>query len=388
MSERDKAPGTPRRPPSPASGGKRRERDPLEGDGKRRKASRDSCSTQPPLACASPQSAAGPSHVNNTAVSLPSEVNYDRLSNLLGVLIDKLDKPAVPTVSVEADFNFPPSDDEAAEVSRCLPEADPLDDLDLLTTTATQSTGDTVVDAEFQKALAEFAGHFHGEEETGEPLSDRLAAILNASLRRRPSSDGVKLTCDKIKLPGNVPNLKVPATNPAITKAMSVGGKLVDTRLSLTNKLLTKALVPIACCINDIGDRKEKPLNSYLDGLNNSLRLLASAVNYINQLRKEVARTHVNDSALAELCNWDCEVGKDDLFPFDVVKKCEEIHKSRKLGRPNFRTYKAPGKRFASPRQLPTRPHPQQSRPRHQTRPFLGQRPPQGRGMPRHRTPQ
>lgn len=388
MSERDKGPGTPRRPPSPASGGKRREKDLLEGDGKRRKASRDSSSTQPPPACASPQSAAGPSHISDTAVPPSSVVNLDKLSTLLGALIEKLDQPTVPPVSVEADFTFSPSDDEAAEMSRCLPEADPLDDLDLLTATASQSTGDSVVDADFQKALDEFSGHFQGEEETGDPLSDRLAGILNASLRRRPSSDGVKLTCDKIKLPGNVPNLKVPATNPAITKAMSVGGKLVDTRLSLTNKLLTKALVPIASCISDIGDKKGKPVYFYLDGLNNSLRLLTSAVNYINQLRKEVARTHVNDSALAELCNWECEVGKDDLFPFDVVKKCEEIHKSRKLGRPSFRPYKAPGKRFASPRQFPSRPHSQQPRPRQQTRSFLGQRPPQGRGMPRHRAHQ
>ncbi|XP_063856582.1 uncharacterized protein LOC135098244 [Scylla paramamosain] len=386
MSEREKGSGTPRRPPSPASGGKRREKDLLEGDGKRRKASRDSSSTQPPPAC--PQSAAGPSHIGDTAVPPSSEVTLDKLSTLLGALIERLDQPAVPPVSVETNFTFPHSDDEAAEAPRCLPEADPLDDLDLLTAPATQSTGDSVVDADFQKALDEFAGHFRGEEETGDPLSDRLAGILNASLRRRPSSDGVKLTCDKIKLPSNVPNLKVPATNSAITKAMSVGGKLVDTRLSLTNKLLTKALVPIACCISDIGDKKDKPVNYYLDGLNNSLRLLTSAVNYINQLRKEIARTHVNDSALAELCNWECEVGKDDLFPFDVIKKCEEIHKSRKLGRPTFRPYKAPGKRFASPRQLPSRPHSQQPRPRHQTRSFLGQRPPQGKGMPRHRAHQ
>lgn len=253
MSERDKALGMPRRPPSPASGEKLHDRNSLEGDVKWRRATRDRCSTQPPLTCASLQSVAGLSHVDNTVVSPSSEVNLDRLSTLLGALIDKLDKLAVPTMSAEVDFNFLPSDDETAKVSRCLPEPDPLDDLNLLTTT--QPVSDTVVDVAFQKALVEFAGHFHSEEETGDPLSDRLAGILNASLRCRPSSDGVNLTCNKIKLLGNVPNLKVPVTNPAIIKAMSVGGKLVDTWLSLTNKLVTKALVPIVRCINDIGDK-------------------------------------------------------------------------------------------------------------------------------------
>lgn len=66
-----------------------------------------------------------------------------------------------------------------------------LNDLDLLI--ATQPTCDPVVDAAFQKALNELAGHFHGKEETGNPLSNHLVCILNASLRGHPSSDSVKL---------------------------------------------------------------------------------------------------------------------------------------------------------------------------------------------------
>ena len=97
---------------------------------------------------------------------------------------------------------------------------------------------------------------------------------------------------------------------------VSVGGRLIDAWLSYTNGLLAKALVPVAQCISDIGERKVNPVNHYLDGLNNSLRLLTSAVSYLNQLWKEV-----HDSALADICKWDCEVGTAELFPFDVLKK-------------------------------------------------------------------
>ncbi|XP_063872026.1 uncharacterized protein LOC135106689 [Scylla paramamosain] len=125
MSDRGKALGTPRRPSSPASGGERRERDPLEGDAKRRKASRDSCNTQPPAAGASQPRVAGPSHVNDTAVSPSSEGKLDQLSTLLNALIDKLDKPTAHPVSSGADYSgfldFSPSDDEAAEASRVCP---------------------------------------------------------------------------------------------------------------------------------------------------------------------------------------------------------------------------------------------------------------------------
>ena len=103
--------------------------------------------------------------------------------------------------------------------------------------------------------------------------------------------------------------------------------------------------MPVAVCLSDIGEKKEKPVSSYLDGLNNSLRLLTSVGNYINHLRKEVARFHVDDSALAELCKWDCEVGESDLFPFDVSKHCDELHKTKRLGRPPSHPYRTAGPR-------------------------------------------
>lgn len=239
----------------------------------------------------------------------------------------------------------------------------------------------------FIQALDEFSGIFHSEEKKDQPLSDRLASILNDSLRRRPSTEGVKTACSKIKIPSNVPNMTVPATNSAITKAMSVGGKLLDTRVCHTTGVLVKALVPIAQCINDIGEKRGKPIASYLSDLNNTLRLLTSAVNYLNQVRKEVARIHVSDSALAELCKWECEVGRDDLFPFDVIKKCDEIRKTRQLGRPSSRPYRYNRARRQAPHGQDSRKstYPQTRRP--SQRPFLGHRAPQGRGTQAYRFP-
>lgn len=151
------------------------------------------------------------------------------------------------------------------------------------------------------------------------PLADCLANILNASLRCRPTSDGVKSTCGKIKLPSNVANLTVPVTNKAITSAMSIGGKLIDAQLFFTNGLFTKALVSVAQCISDVGEWKGKTVSHYLEGLNNGLRLLSSAVNYVNQLRRDVAQIHVNDSALVDFCRWKCEVVREELLSFDVT---------------------------------------------------------------------
>lgn len=214
----------------------------------------------------------------------------------------------------------------------------------------------------------------------GDPLSDRLASILNVSLRRRPNSDTVKTICSRLKVPNNVPNMKVPETNSAITKIMNVGGKLLDARLAHTNNILLRALVPLALCISDIGEKTGKPLKTYLEGFNDSLRLVVSAFNYINHLRKKVIRFHVNDTALSDLCKGGCEVGTDELFPFDVVKKCDEIHKTKKLGRPAFRPYKFDRKKAVHQfRQGTRKPPPNRSKSSFSSRPFLGQRQSWGR---------
>ncbi|MPC30784.1 hypothetical protein E2C01_024053 [Portunus trituberculatus] len=216
----------------------------LSSDGKKRKRCSVDDSTPPP--CASPPSLPGPSLAGATSESavFGDRVALDRLSSLVSGLIDKLNRtPAPPNASTDTGNDFSgfhalsSSEDEAGVAPASQP--DPLDGLDHL-------TRDDDEDEDFLRALGDLSGHFHGEEEKGEPLADSLATILNASLRRRPVSESVKLTCAKIKLPSNVPNLTMPVTNATITEAMSVNGRLVDAKLFQTNCLLTKAIVPIA----------------------------------------------------------------------------------------------------------------------------------------------
>lgn len=266
------------------------------------------------------------------------------------------------------------------------PVPDPLDDLEGIT--SAQSAPAAENDADFLKALEELASCFNGEDPKGEAVSERLASIVNTSLRRRPNTENVKTTCIRLLVPSNVPNMKVPETNPVISNALSVGGKVLDARLVHTNGLLLKALVPILRCLSDIGENTCKPLASYLSGFNDSLRLVVSAFNYLNHLRKEVARIHVHDSALTELCKWEHEVGKDALFPFDVAKKCDEIHKTKKLGRPSFRPYKFGRPQGHDYRHTTKRPYLPRAKPSSSSRPFLGQKQSRGRRTHNYKHPQ
>ncbi|MPC73896.1 hypothetical protein E2C01_068238 [Portunus trituberculatus] len=179
----------------------------LVGENKTKRNKQKNDGAKQRVVCASPPSLAGPSHnVNNlphSADHSTKDAQLDCLSMVISGLIAKLNgNPPAATVSVSgAGFIW------FSQLAH--PDAG----------------GDN---ADFLRALEELSDHFQGEEKKGEPISEHLASTLNASLRCRPSSDGVKSACSKIKLSSNVPNLSVPATNSTISSAMTVGGKLIQ----------------------------------------------------------------------------------------------------------------------------------------------------------------
>ena len=89
---------------------------------------------------------------------------------------------------------------------------------------------------------------------------------------------------------------------------------------------------------------------AYVDGFNDSLKLLTASFNWLNHCRKDVVRNDVKDPAIFNLCGWDVAVGETALFPFDVTKKVDKTKKTRKLGSTVYK------------RRHSSRPHPYKSR--------------------------
>ncbi|KAK8394286.1 hypothetical protein O3P69_006469 [Scylla paramamosain] len=114
----------------------------------------------PPPAAA--VAAAGPSGQSVTSAAA-GDVNYDRLSCLLGSLIEKLDKKAEATTSPSSFtgvHDLSSSGSEDGELAECLP--DPLDGLDALC--SPQHSGADPEEEVFIQALDEFSGIFHSED--------------------------------------------------------------------------------------------------------------------------------------------------------------------------------------------------------------------------------
>ena len=178
-----------------------------------------------------------------------------------------------------------------------------------------------------------------GREDVGKAVFDELAEVLDKTLRYQPNHNLVQELLEKVPYPVNVPKLKVPAMNEELLHAMSRGGKFLDSKLFRSSGLLAKSLVPIMNFLTDIYSGKMRPLSDYFQDLMCSVRLTVANLNYLHQTRRDVCKLLIKEPGLHKFCNWNCAIGEEYLFPFDMVKKVEEYRKSIKLGVPQRGRY-------------------------------------------------
>ena len=208
-----------------------------------------------------------------------------------------------------------------------------------------QPDGDAT-DSAFAKALKDLSQLFQCEEDTGPDINVHFANIFDATLRRKPSLDFIDKICKKYARPGNIANMVVPKTNNDVWANMRKGPRIVDMELQKVQLTLLKGLGPLLSFINDISTGKAKQPQEYLESMNDALRLVTAAFSSLSQTRKDVIRNDVCDFSFAKLCMWDTPVGQMDLFGVDVLKKVDEIRKSKRIGKDRYGQYGA--KKFNS----------------------------------------
>ena len=183
----------------------------------------------------------------------------------------------------------------------------------------------------FTGSLSALGAMFDSGNDVGKPIHENLAPILNAALRRKPVEEQVQKLVAKHKIPANVPNMTIPRLNQELFDVMNKDGKFRDIALQRCVGLVTKALIPLSSIISDVGSKTTKPIDHYLPQLNETLQLLTASVNYMNHARKDGIRASIRHLPMNKICNWETEVGTDLVFPFDVIKKLEDLKKAKKL---------------------------------------------------------
>ena len=108
--------------------------------------------------------------------------------------------------------------------------------------------------SQFQKLKNAFQGFFNSDEEAGPDVLADFATIINKGLRRKPNDEAIKTAMAKFK--ANIPNMKVPATNPDVTKALKKGASILDFSIRKAQQSLATGMVPLVQWLHDFGSGK------------------------------------------------------------------------------------------------------------------------------------
>ena len=315
---------------------------------------------------------AGPSHSGLSTVSTPTTTTPVDQFGLVNLRIDRLfeelrdmkrapmspgNAPLVePGASVGTPCNTSQEEELVSDSSNDEATAEATDAADAMapgsvmqymnTLTSPPDDQPNGIDEDLTRVLKELTGVFQANEEKGEAIDENLAKIFNNGLRSKPVYSALKSTMDRYKAPLNVPNLRAPATNEDVSRAMNNIGKFLDSQLLKNGALMAKGMIPIMQMINEIATKKDKPLTFYLQHLNDCMVMLMASFNYLNLARVDVARINVRDFGFKQLCNDKAlEIGTEQLFPVDVTVKCNELAKRRKLGQ--VKTFHNQGRGFS-----------------------------------------
>ena len=191
-----------------------------------------------------------------------------------------------------------------------------------------------------------FVSDIQGHENSGRDVYEELAKALDESLRRQPSDVKIRDLAVKYPFPGNLPKLRVPSMNDEVLAAMPKGGKVLEAKVTKATSLMGKALVPVFDLLTDVHHNDVKPIARYFPALIDACRLQVANINYMHQLRKDIAKFMIKEPALAHICSWDVKIGEENLFPFDVTKHVEDYKKALKLGAPKRGFFRGRGSSF------------------------------------------
>ena len=183
--------------------------------------------------------------------------------------------------------------------------------------------------SEASSCLDSLASEFCTNQSTGQPITDKLAAIVNNLLNNGLSKEQLAMK-DKYLKPENCEFLVTPKVNKLVWSQLKQEIKNADSSLQKGQELHMSSLYALLKVCNelaadDTGDKKK-----HLTTLTHALVLALSANRQFNLGRRELLRPHLNKQ-YQPLCNPSVPI-TSSLFGDDLNKEIEDLTKANAIG--------------------------------------------------------
>ena len=182
-------------------------------------------------------------------------------------------------------------------------------------------------DPDNEELLAQIDGAYGHLDETGPPISERLANVVAKKITTDYDLDQRKEILSKYKTPQNCDELYVPRINPEIWEKLKPFARKKDIKVSVLQDILVKVTSAISLVTDDLLQSRERKLKPnyqvLISRLIDSVALLGHANKELSFKRKEALRPHLS-SDFKPACSRNFKPEKY-LFGNDLAKTLQQI---------------------------------------------------------------
>ena len=187
------------------------------------------------------------------------------------------------------------------------------------------------------------------DEVTGPAISEKIASVLNNILASGLNEQAIKRRKENIHRPSNSKLLTQTRVNPEIWDIAKKQTRSMDSRLQALQDTLVKGLIPLADLTRKVGESLDSETvmptkEALLEGLSNSLLLVAAANHSLNICRRDMFKTELDDNYKA-LCNNKHPIGSE-LFGDDFTERLKTVTESNKAAKQLTRSNKSVSQKY------------------------------------------
>ena len=237
-----------------------------------------------------------------------------------------------PKSGLDSDGNDRPciaqqSSDHDTEVCEDPPEAEHDKHADALSLFGGPDFADEIDDLDNDNLLSNIALNLSSTEQTGPPISEHLAKIINSKLADELDITKLKEILSKYQRPQNCEEMYVPKVNPEIWQKLKPYAKKSDIKLANLQDTIIKGLSSLATSMNTLLEcRETKTIPDYkaiIPQLLDTTALFGHVWNEISYKRKAAIRPILHPD-FKPLCSRSHKVGPL-LFGEDLAKTAQDV---------------------------------------------------------------
>ena len=175
---------------------------------------------------------------------------------------------------------------------------------------------------------------FEDKEEKGEDLSEEVAGVVNRGVGSTMTEQQIKSVVEKVLIPKNCGNLRVPKCNEEVWTVLPEGAKMNDRKLTRSMEILVKSISLTAQTLDMTLKAKKKgeklSVQEVITTMSTQLKLGAALFQELKQRRKYSMKNNL-DGPLRKLCQLTTNESNELLFGNKLQETVKGMIETNKL---------------------------------------------------------